>query len=306
MVSGASWIRRGSYSKRMRCFSKYLTNITSNDERKVKRLPFTLTRQSYLRFPMAFRIPTWEPVRLDVSLTRHPQDNVLPCTNCEDTTDAVLPQSHLHNQCTRFICGLFSRFSISRATSLPNRLPVKSIRLSAAAHILHLSANSPCNLVVSRENSRPQSHRQNHERIFLRPIMVSEPNRLPVKSVSPNNAIRLLNALAQPHEVVSPLFRLVVNTVDSLPHSHTQRQHVCLPFLPAYSSAVSLPNTMPVKSLSCPPRFRFSIVPSNNNAPHACPVKLPRRHIKHERRSYQYSTRACRLGNCHFTMKGAI
>ncbi len=40
---------------------------------------------------------------------------------------------------------------------------------------------------------------------------------------------------------------------------------------------------------------------SNNNAPHACPVKLPRRHIKHERRSYQYSTRARRLGNHYYT-----
>mgnify|MGYP006967762373 FL=1 len=290
----------------MWCFSRYLTNITSNDDRKVKRLPLTVTRQSYLRLPIAFRIPIWEPSRLAVSLTRHPQDSVLPCTNCEETTDAVLPQSHLQSQCTRFLCGLFSRFSISMATSLPKRLPVKSMRLSAAAQILHLSAKSPCSLDVSRENSLPQSHRQNHERMFLRPITVSEPNRLPVKSVSPNSVTRLLNALAQPHEVVSPLLRLVVNTVVSLPHAQRQSQVVCRPFLPAYSSTVSLPNTMPVRSFSCPPRLRFSIAASNNDAPYACPAKLPRRRIQHKGRGYQYSTRARRLGNYKYSIEGEI
>lgn len=43
---------------------------------------------------------------------------------------------------------------------------------------------------------------------------------------------------------------------------------------------------------------------SNNNAPRTCPVKLPRPHETREGRSYQYSTRACGLGNFYYTRGG--
>ena len=45
---------------------------------------------------------------------------------------------------------------------------------------------------------------------------------------------------------------------------------------------------------------------SNNNARHAAHVKLPRPHIRRDGRSYQYSTRACGLGNQKYITEGAI
>ncbi len=295
MVSGASWIRRGSYSKRMRCLSRYLANITSKLDRKVNRFPPTLTCQLYLRLPIAFSLPKVAPDLLDISLVRQPQDLALSRANCDDWTDTTFPQSHSQRQYTRLQLSLLSSTSI--AVSLPNFFPVKFMRLSTALQRLHLGIDGPCKVEVPRDISLPQSHRHIHVLMSLRRITVSVPKRMPVRSVVPNSASRLPKAWRQPHDAVSPLCKPVENTTVSLPHSHRQRQVVYRPFLPAYSITVSLPNTCPVKSLSWRPRFLFSITrASNNNAPFACPAKLPRRRIQQKRRSYQYSTRARRLG----------
>lgn len=48
-------------------------------------------------------------------------------------------------------------------------------------------------------------------------------------------------------------------------------------------------------------RLGFHRVYSKSNAPYAIPVQLPRPHVRHKRRRYQYSTRVCGLGNFNYS-----
>lgn len=346
--------------------------MSSKDDRKVTRLPLTLTCQSYLPCALQFSMPTVAPKRLMCSLDKQPQDCVCPPVSISAVVTDSLPQSHRQRQQMRPATRDCSS-SISSATSRPNRWPVMSLRRATP---LRQPQDTFCHLPrvrvdASRFTAFPQSQRQSHTPCPLsrvsRSITVNEPKRFPVKSLYSNRSslgglgFAHLRWIRQPQLFVCPNRNLAAVTVVSLPQS--QRHNHLAPPLPLceYRSATSLPKRCPVKSIYGPigcaflqpqlfvtPDFKLlasavevfpqshkhshetlpgrderrmttrcpnlrptksmnaGICHSNNNAPHACPVKLPRRHTQHERRSYQYSTRARRLGISYFTIKGVI
>ena len=285
--------------------------MTSKDDRKATRLPLTLTFQSYLLCALPFSTPTDAPRRLVCSRCRQPQDCVCPLVNKFVTTIALLPQSHWQRQQERptiFDCAS----SYSSATSRPKRCPVKSsLRLTPC--LQPQDGLAPARLFDGLVTNLPQSHRHNHMSWCLqatRSSTVRLPNRLPTKSIVPNISRRrsmlrsiverTICAFRHPQDTARPFFRSFDGTTFSVPQVQRHSQYAPLVVVCENDSTVNCPKTLPVKSLTLP------IAPSNNNAPHACPVKLPRRHIKHERRSYQYSTRAYRLGNYKYSTEGAI
>ena len=180
MVSAASWIRRGSYSKRMRCFSRYLANMTSYEDRKVTRLPLTLTCQSYLLCALPFSMPTVAPKRLVCSRCRQPQECVCPLVSRLVTTKDSLPQSQRQSQQERptlFDCS--SSYLI--ATSRPNRCPVKSSRRLTPC-LQPQDGLARAKLLDGFVTNFPQSQRHNHISWCLhatRSNTVRLPNRLP-------------------------------------------------------------------------------------------------------------------------------
>lgn len=66
---------------------------------------------------------------------------------------------------------------------------------------------------------------------------------------------------------------------------------------------LKLRNRLTCSTLRTSLGFHFA---PNNNARHAAHVKLPRPHIRRDGRSYQYSTRACGLGNSYCSTEGLI
>lgn len=246
----------------MRCFSRYLANMTSYEERKVTRLPLTLTCQSYLHCALPFSTPTVEPKRLLNSLCRQPQDWMCPLVSMFVVTLFSPPQSQRQRQYTRL--GLVFSSSISIATSRPNRWPVKSLRRAIP---LRQPQDTFCHLPrVSVDNSRlttlPQSQRQSQaprpSSKEARSITVNEPNRCPVKSLYSSRST--LGGLGfahfrwskQPQLLVCPNRNFAAVTVVSLPQS--QRHNHQAPPLPLceYRNTTNLPKRCPVKSIYGP------------------------------------------------------
>lgn len=323
MMLGVSWKRSGSYRNRMRCLIMYLATITSWLERRFNlRLP-TMTCHAYFPWLRAFSMPVVAPVCDLISIALHPHDWVSPVLRFCNRTDTSLPQSHRHIQ---WVLGFLDSSKYS-AVSLPNFLPVtSSLRLTFCLHpqeAFGLLSSNPVSLVTTL----PQMHRHtqaNPPRLFLvRLTTVKYPNCIPTKLSEPNRVSRASRLFSvnlsndarrkQPHETVLPLFRLTHSTNFSLPQSQRQSQTAPRAVLCEYESTVNFPNFLPVKStiLLRPVPIvgvptGIPIAPSNNNARHAAHVKLPRPHIRRDGRSYQYSTRACGLGNQKYITEGAI
>lgn len=307
---GASLILRGSYSNGMRCLSRYWANITSYPERMFMRLPAFLTNQLWCPADFEFSTPTVEPTRLCTSSCQHPQECV--CSQVSEVSITLVSRPQSQRQ-TQKDAPLFD-FSSSRrmAVNLPNRCPATSLlRFTPFLHpqdklfLFHRTC-------VSLVSNFPQSQRHNH--ILNRfPLVFSMtvrlPNRRPAKSDVPNFSRQnlsarsvwlMLLAFLHPHDVTLLRFNRAAAVTFVFPH--VQRQSQCAPCSCDATNSITVrcPNTLPVKSSILP------IALSNNNARHAAHVKLPRPHIRRDGRSYQYSTRACGLGNSHFTIEGAI
>ena len=110
----------------------------------------------------------------------------------------------------------------------------------------------------------------------------------------PNRCPAIMLHLPQPQLVDVPLMTLYRLTSFSLPQSQRQRQ--CMESVSRNTS--QLPKRIPEILAGY---FLVFTCTSNNNAPNACPAKLPRRRIQHKGRGYQYSTRARRLGNYKYS-----
>ncbi len=311
MVSGASWIRRGSYSKRMRCFSRYLANMTSKDDRKAIRLPLTLTRQSYLDCAVLFFMPTVAPNWLVCSLWRQPQDFVRPAVSWLVTTLDSLPQSHRQRQYTRL--GFVLSSSISNATSRPNRFPVKSKRRVIPCVQPQEGLTAVNRLLDNFVTAFPQSQRHSHMLWCLQATRSSTtklPNRLPIKSVVPNISRRrsmlrsiverTISAFLQPQDVARPFLSNLDGTSFSLPQEQRHNQYAPFVVVCENSKTVNRPKTLPVKSFTLP------IATPNNNAASASHVMLSRQHVMHRRRGYQYNTCACCLDKSDYSTERVI
>ena len=282
-----------------------------------------MTCHAYLPWLRAFSMPVVAPVRDLISIALHPQDWVSPVLRLCRRTDTSLPQSHRHIQCEPAL-GDSSKYS---AVSLPNFFPViSSLRLIFCLQpqdALGLLSSSPVSLMTVL----PQAHRHTHAKaprsLWVRSMTVRYPNRIPTKSSEPNFACRLSRLCSvnlsndsrrkHPHDTVFPPSKYVLSANFSFPQAHRHNQTAPRFPLCEYDKTVSLPNTLPVKSIillrpvpivGVP--TGIPIAPSNNNAPHACPAKLPRRRIQHKGRGYQYSTRARRLGNPYCSTEGAF
>lgn len=234
---------------------------------------------------------------------RQPQDTFchLPRVSVDNSRLTTLPQSQRHNQAPR----PSSREARSITVNEPNRCPVKSLYSSRSAlgglGFAHLRwTRQPQLFVCPNRNfaavtvvSFPQSQRHNHQ---APPLPLCEyrnttnlPKRCPAKSIyGPSDG-----ACPQPQLLVEPDFRLLADTIDVFPQSH-KHSHETLPGRDERRMTTRCPNLRPVKSINA------DISHSNNNARHAAHVKLPRPHIRRDGRSYQYSTRACGLGNPYY------
>lgn len=309
MISGASWILRGSYSKRMRCLRRYLANITSKLERSVSRLPFTLTCQSYRLWALVFSRPNVAPSALLCSRHIQPHDCVCPDVSKFVTTLFVFPQSHRQRQAdrpTRFD----SWSSYSSATSRPKRWPVRFFRRFIPC--LHPQEGlSVAKLFEDFVTRLPQSHQHNHilQCLVLTLSSTSKlPKRLPITFSVPSISLRLtmlrwmvertIAACLHPQDTARPFLSSLPCTTLLAPHVHLHSQNAPAFVVCENFNTVNCPKVLPVMSMT------FPIVRPNNNASFACPAKLPRRRIQQKRRSYQYSTRARRLGNSYYTRGG--
>ena len=294
----------------MRCFSRYLANISSKDDRKVTRLLLTLTCQSYLLCPLPFSMPKVAPMRLVCSRCRHPQDCVCPFASILPLTLLSLPQSQRQRQYTR-LGSVFSS-SISIATSRPKRCPVKS-SLRRTPCLQPQDGLAFARLLDDLVTTLPQSQRHNHMLWCLqetRSSTVRLPNRLPTKSIVPNISRRrsmlrsiverTICAFLHPQDTARPFFRSFDGTTFSVPQVQRHNQYAPLVVVCENDSTVNCPKTLPVKSLTLP------IAPPNNNAASASHVMLSRQHVMHRRRGYQYNTCAYRLDNSYSITEGLI
>lgn len=228
-------------------------------------------------------MPTVAPRLLMISFRRHPQDCVAPLASELRGTVIVLPQSQTQSR--------YMPWKLT-TTRRPYLTPISSTRrreYCSQPQLVALRIKSEPRFTTSL----PQSHRQSQ----YAPVLVSLWSQRKATKC-PKRCPSTIGILAQPQLVDTPCKRLYRYTSRSIPQSHRQL-HIEFDSC----STSHLPNLMPERSEG---NFLATMHRSNNNARHAAHVKLPRPHIRRDGRSYQYSTRACGLGNCHFTMKGAI
>ena len=277
-----------------------------------------MTCHAYLPWLRAFSMPVVAPVRDLISIALHPQDWVSPVLRLCRRTDVSLPQSHRHIQCVPAL-GDSSKYS---AVNLPNFFPViSSLRLTFCLQpqdALGLLSSRPVSLMTVL----PQAHRHTHAKaprsLWVRSTTVKNPNCIPTKSSEPNLTCRSLRRFSvnlpndsrrkHPQDTAFPLSRYALTTSFSFPQAQRHNQTAPRVSLCEYDKTVSLPNTLPAKSMILLRPVPIVGVPTgipivtpNNNAASASHVMLSRQHVMHRRRGYQYNTCVCCLDKSHYS-----
>ncbi len=229
---------------------------------------------------------------------RQPHDVLGLSVNAAVSLSVVFPQSHRHShaKCPLRLLGPIT-------VRLPNLIPVKSATPNSASRlaICRLPLDARISFLTQPQDtvcperiapaantfSVPHSHR--HSQCAPRLSMCDSDNTVNFPYTSPVKSFLRV----QPQLFMCPLRNAYARNSQTLPHSHLHH-HSADPLCTRENSITcSFPKVFPFIS--------FIMFCSKKNAPHAPDVLLTRPHVKHERRRYQYSTRACGLVNNYFS-----